>query len=102
MHHSTALSALAFGASVMGQQAGTSTAEDPPSMPLSRCTDAGCTEEDHSVTLDANWRWTHSVDGYTNCYTGNTWDDSLCPDGKASQRLEAILEVERDAANMEN
>ncbi|RMZ16639.1 hypothetical protein D0862_01144 [Hortaea werneckii] len=82
MHHSTALSALAFGASVMGQQAGTSTAEDPPSMPLSRCTDAGCTEEDHSVTLDANWRWTHSVDGYTNCYTGNTWDDSLCPDGE--------------------
>ncbi|RMY64541.1 hypothetical protein D0864_12321 [Hortaea werneckii] len=82
MHHSTALSALAFGASVMGQQAGTSTAEDPPSMPLSRCTDSGCTEEDHSVTLDANWRWTHSVDGYTNCYTGNTWDDSLCPDGE--------------------
>ncbi|KAI6794004.1 putative 1,4-beta-D-glucan cellobiohydrolase [Hortaea werneckii] len=82
MHHSTALSALAFGASVMGQQAGTSTAEDPPLMPLSRCTDSGCTEEDHSVTLDANWRWTHSVDGYTNCYTGNTWDDSLCPDGE--------------------
>ena len=31
--------------------------------------------------LDANWRWTHSVGGYTNCYTGNEWDKTLCPDG---------------------
>jgi hypothetical protein len=32
--------------------------------------------------LDANWRWLHTTTGYTNCYTGNTWDTSLCPDGK--------------------
>lgn len=25
----------------------------------------------------------HSKDGYTNCYTGNTWDATLCPDNKA-------------------
>jgi cellulose 1,4-beta-cellobiosidase len=30
--------------------------------------------------LDANWRWLHTTTGYTNCYTGNEWDTSLCPD----------------------
>ena len=29
--------------------------------------------------MDANWRWTHAVTGYKNCYTGNTWDPQLCP-----------------------
>jgi len=33
-----------------------------------------------SIVLDANWRWTHTTTGYTNCYTGNTWDKTLCPD----------------------
>lgn len=33
-----------------------------------------------SVVLDSNWRWLHSTSGTTNCYTGNTWDTSLCPD----------------------
>ena len=32
------------------------------------------------VTLDANWRWIHGKDGYENCYTGNQWDQSYCPD----------------------
>ena len=32
------------------------------------------------VTLDANWRWIHGKDGYENCYTGNEWDQSYCPD----------------------
>lgn len=33
------------------------------------------------VTLDANWRWTHRINDFTNCYTGNEWDTSICPDG---------------------
>ena len=33
------------------------------------------------MVIDVNWRWTHAVSGYQNCYTGNTWDTSLCPDG---------------------
>jgi len=28
----------------------------------------------------SNWRWTHQVGSSTNCYTGNEWDTSLCPD----------------------
>lgn len=30
--------------------------------------------------MDANWRWTHKVGTYTNCYTGNSWDKGACPD----------------------
>ncbi|KAJ1305183.1 hypothetical protein OPQ81_000214 [Rhizoctonia solani] len=33
------------------------------------------------VVLDANWRWVHTTSGYTNCYTGQKWDSSICPDG---------------------
>merc|ERR1719322_2204649 len=30
--------------------------------------------------MDSNWRWTHKPDEPTNCYTGNEWDQELCPD----------------------
>lgn len=33
------------------------------------------------VTLDANWRWTHATTGPTNCYTGDSWNTTACPDG---------------------
>ena len=54
-------------------------------MPLTyqTCTKAGgCQDQRGEVVLDANWRWTHNVGGYTNCYTGTTWDSSFCPDNK--------------------
>ena len=38
------------------------------------------------MVIDSNWRWTHTVNGYKNCYTGNTWDASLCPDGVTCAR----------------
>lgn len=44
-------------------------------------TDTGgtsCASETGKVVL--NWRWVHKVGDYTNCYTGNEWDASLCPD----------------------
>ncbi len=45
------------------------------------CTAPGsCTTNNGKVVLDSNWRWLHSVSGSTNCYTGNTWDATLCPD----------------------
>ncbi|KAF3761835.1 family 7 glycoside hydrolase [Cryphonectria parasitica EP155] len=73
------LSAL-LAASVRAQQACTSTTETKPSLSWSQCTSSGCTNTSGSVVIDANWRWTHDVSGYTNCYTGNTWDADLCPD----------------------
>merc|ERR1711976_1004191 len=32
--------------------------------------------------IDANWRWTHKKGETTNCYTGNKWDTTICPDSK--------------------
>ncbi|KAF4982175.1 hypothetical protein FZEAL_2152 [Fusarium zealandicum] len=74
--------AMALIATARAQQACTSTAETHPSLTWSKCTASGCTKVPGSVVVDANWRWTHTVDGSTNCYTGNKWDASICPNGK--------------------
>ncbi|KAH6909064.1 cellobiohydrolase I-II [Coprinopsis sp. MPI-PUGE-AT-0042] len=42
----------------------------------------GCTTQSNGqVVLDANWRWLHVTDGFTNCYTGNTWNTTVCTNG---------------------
>jgi cellulose 1,4-beta-cellobiosidase len=65
------------------QQIGTNMAETHPSLTWSTCKAGGqCTSATGSVVVDANWRWLHNVGGFTNCYTGNTWDTSLCPDAE--------------------
>ncbi|RDW70539.1 putative 1,4-beta-D-glucan-cellobiohydrolyase [Aspergillus mulundensis] len=63
---------------VQAQQVGTQQAEVHPSLTWQTCTDSGCTTVNGEVTIDANWRWLHTVDGWTNCYTGNEWDTSIC------------------------
>ncbi|EME48496.1 glycoside hydrolase family 7 protein [Dothistroma septosporum NZE10] len=73
-----AFAASLFSAGIRAQQAGTNTAETHPTLPISSCTAAECLNLGTSITLDANWRWTHTVDGSTNCYTGNEWDASIC------------------------
>jgi len=80
MFQSATLAALSLGAGVYAQQIGTLTAETHPKLSTSKCTASGCTTQQQTVVLDANWRWLHSTSGATNCYTGNTWDASLCPD----------------------
>eukprot|EP01087_Luapelamoeba_hula_P023285 TRINITY_DN852_c0_g1_i1.p1 TRINITY_DN852_c0_g1~~TRINITY_DN852_c0_g1_i1.p1 ORF type:complete len:476 (+),score=68.86 TRINITY_DN852_c0_g1_i1:52-1428(+) len=71
---------IAFAIQVNGQGAGHLTPENHPAMSVSFCTKSGCSAQQRSVTLDSNWRWLHANSGATNCYTGNTWDTSLCPD----------------------
>ena len=62
----------ALVAAVRAQQAGTLKTETHPSLTWQKCTAAGsCTDQSGSVVIDANWRWTDSVDASTNCYTGN-------------------------------
>ena len=78
---SLALAALSLGSIVQAQQAGVLTAEKHPPLSVSTCTSSGCVSKTQSVVLDGNWRWLHSTSGSTNCYTGNTWDPTLCPDG---------------------
>jgi len=66
---------------VRGQQVGTQTAESHPSMAWQTCAAGGsCTSKAGKVVIDANWRWVHGTSSTTNCYTGNTWDATLCPD----------------------
>ena len=95
-------------AAVSSQNVGTQAAEEPLNLPISVCTAPGsCQTEADAVVLDSNWRWAHTVwntinycffflfvcfvffklmityitqiTGYTNCYTGNLWDTTLCP-----------------------
>ncbi|KAF5327023.1 hypothetical protein D9619_004129 [Psilocybe cf. subviscida] len=77
----SALLALTYAATAFAQQVGTLTAETHPSLPWQKCTASGCTSQAGKIVLDSNWRWLHSTSGSTNCYTGNTWDATLCPDG---------------------
>ncbi|KFA70453.1 hypothetical protein S40285_00669 [Stachybotrys chlorohalonatus IBT 40285] len=76
--HRTVAAVTALIAAVKAQQACTLTPETHPSLTWSQCTASGCTEVDGSVVIDANWRWTHTVEGYTNCYSGNEWDQTIC------------------------
>ncbi|PQE09460.1 putative 14-beta-D-glucan cellobiohydrolase B protein [Rutstroemia sp. NJR-2017a BVV2] len=74
-------SVLTLIAAAYGQQIGTYQTETHPSLTWQTCTASGsCTTTTGSVVLDGNWRWTHSTSSTTNCYTGNTWDSTLCPD----------------------
>ncbi|KAK3947881.1 glycoside hydrolase [Pseudoneurospora amorphoporcata] len=71
-----ALAALV--ASANAQAVCSLTAETHPSLNWSKCTSSGCTNVAGSITIDANWRWTHTISGSTNCYNGNKWDTTLC------------------------
>ncbi|KAF5324993.1 hypothetical protein D9619_009558 [Psilocybe cf. subviscida] len=84
MFNKSALTFLTLASIAYGQLVGTYQAETHPKLTWQKCTKSGgCTNQSAgSVVLDANWRWVHSKSGYNNCYTGNTWDTSLCPDGK--------------------
>lgn len=67
---------------VRSQQVGTQQAEVHPQLSVQQCSGAGnCQTLSESVALDSNWRWTHQTTSTTNCYTGNTWNTALCPDG---------------------
>ena len=76
-------SLLSFAA---GQQAGTN--DENYLMPLTlqecRWNSQGkkvCDEQQKSMSLDSNWRWTHKAGETSNCYTDSEWDTSVCPDG---------------------
>ncbi|KAF8582642.1 carbohydrate-binding module family 1 protein [Ramaria rubella] len=83
MFPTVALTSFSLLAVVYGQQVGTQTAENHPPLTWQTCTAGGtCTAQSGgAVVLDSNWRWLHQTTSTTNCYTGNTWDATLCPDG---------------------
>lgn len=72
-----ALSALV--ATAAAQQVCTLTRETHPSLTWAKCTSGGqCSNVSGSVTIDANWRWLHTVSGSDNCYSGNLWETGVC------------------------
>ncbi|KAL6710238.1 Esterase/lipase/thioesterase [Coniothyrium glycines] len=84
MYRTLALASLSFIGAARAQQVGTSQTETHPKLSWSSCTGTGgtsCTSKSGSIVLDSNWRWAHTTSGYTNCYDGNAWDTTLCPDG---------------------
>lgn len=69
---------LCVGASV-AQQAGTQQTETHPKMSWQKCTAKGsCQSVQGEVVIDSNWRWVHDKGGYTNCYTDNEWNTTIC------------------------
>jgi len=65
----------------LAQSPGTEKENMVLSMPIQHCQSEGnCQTEQATVSMDSNWRWIHEKGGYTNCYTGNEWDQSICPD----------------------
>lgn len=81
MRQSVQVAVLSLLAQAYGQQAGTSTPENHPKITTQKCTASGCTTQQNSIVLDSNWRWVHNTGGYTNCYSGQTWNTQYCPDG---------------------
>merc|ERR1719410_2846359 len=63
---------------VASQQAGTEKENYNLPLPIQRCTASGCVEEATSVTMDANWRWIHEMEGYANCFTDGRWSATAC------------------------
>ncbi|CZS96657.1 hypothetical protein WAI453_010077 [Rhynchosporium graminicola] len=78
---SSAIALASLFVAASAQQAGTLTPETHPPLQVSVCTASGCTTSAASIVIDANWRWLHTTSGYTNCYTGNAWNATACPDG---------------------
>ena len=66
---------------ILGQNLGTQTQEFHYPMPIKSCSKAaGCSSEHAEVVIDSNWRWTHKTGTVKNCYTGSSWDKTVCPD----------------------
>lgn len=81
--------ALALLAGASAQQAGSlNPVESHPKIAVQTCTSAGCTSEERSIVLDANWRWV-DIDA-KNCYDGNAWT-ATC-DGLPNCTAECELE----------
>jgi len=89
------LSLLFLCTAVNGQGIGTNTPEVHPKMSMQNCGfnengESVCETADGEVVIDSNWRWTHATSSLTNCYTGNKWDQTLCPDAATCTKNCAI------------
>jgi cellulose 1,4-beta-cellobiosidase len=97
MFQSTIVGIALSAVVVDAQQKGTLKTNYHMPVSLEECTSVGCSANTEAkLTLDANWRWTHSASGSSNCYTGNQWDSTLCPDGVTCAKNCALGAVPSD------
>jgi len=75
-----AVAAVTILAAADAQKVGKLNAEKNPVLSVSTCDESGCKSQQQSVTIDSNWRWTHLDGEATNCFTGNQWNKTACPD----------------------
>jgi cellulose 1,4-beta-cellobiosidase len=76
---SSVLLSLSLAAYASAQGVGTYQTETHPSLSWQECTSkTSCSTKAGKIVLDSNWRWTHISGNYTNCYTGNTWNSTIC------------------------
>jgi len=65
----------------VGQNFGHETEEFHVPITIEQCSKSGgCQDQSKMVTMDSNWRWTHKTGTTNNCYTGNLWNQTYCPD----------------------
>jgi len=85
---------------VFGQNVGTQKTENHPKLTVQECTKSGgCITQQRAVVIDANWRWTHTTEGATNCYTGNQWSSQYCPDADTCTKNCAIEGADEEYTN---
>ncbi|EPE27520.1 Concanavalin A-like lectins/glucanase [Glarea lozoyensis ATCC 20868] len=85
MYHSLFLLELIIQ-QVSGQSFATLQPEVHPLMRWESCSSAGCSKQNGSLVLDAEWRWIHEKNSYTTCFEDGHWlekgypNKTLCPD----------------------
>eukprot|EP01052_Picozoa_sp_SAG31_P014695 SAG31_NODE_922_length_10976_cov_8.838742_3_plen_167_part_00 len=68
---------------LLAQQPGSQKHDAHPPLTIGECAAGGvCTPQSAAIVVDSNWMWVHKKGTYTNCYEGNQWDKTLCPDPK--------------------
>ena len=96
----SAISFLVLLSSADAQQVGTLKTEKHPQLTVQKCTKAsGCATEQKSVVVDSNWRWTHKVGEAKDCYHGNAWDPTLCPDAATCAKNCALEGADEEYEN---
>lgn len=88
-----AAATLAYASTASAWVIGTQQTETHPKMTWQRCTGKGgssCTNVNGEIVIDANWRWLHDKNGYTNCFDGNEWNTTACPDNGACTKNCAV------------
>jgi cellulose 1,4-beta-cellobiosidase len=66
---------------VSAQKPGSLKQEKHPDIQTSTCTKSGgCQQKAGKIVVDENWRWIHAAGKPKDCYHGNQWDPTLCPD----------------------